>query len=168
MWNVLEPWQIQALQRLATLEPDRLETILNTLWQSYPGLFEELAVMAAERDALSSTRCAEVLGIPVEEVQGRIAALNQREDLAERLVVMDDEKHVAKFEEAQVTVWEIVRTYRRLGSVERLEGAFPSLTRGQIAAALKYAQAHPEEIEAQIARYEETTTRRQPDFRLAG
>jgi uncharacterized protein (DUF433 family) len=59
-----------------------------------------------------------------------------------------------------VAVWEIVREYRKIGSVERLERSFPSLTRGELAAALKYAEHNPEEIENRILRYEDVRHRR--------
>lgn len=165
MWNVLEPWQTRQLQRLAAIDPERAEGMLNTLWQQYPGLYEEMAIMAVDQEALTVAQTAELLSIPTAEVDAKLVAWRRREVGSERLVVAGP---VAKLEETGVPVWEIVRELRKLGSVERLESRFPTLNRGQIAAALRYAQNHPQEIEDQIGRYEEARERQRAEYPFAG
>lgn len=164
MWNVIEPWQLQQLQRLASMDPERVETILNTLWRQYDGLFAELAVLATDQEELSVERCAQLLGVSPEEVERRMLAFRVAVR-NERAVVHDGT--VARLHEGRIPVWEVVREYRKLGSVERLAESFPSLTQGELAAALKYAEANPEEIEGQIARYEEVLVKRRAEYPFA-
>ncbi len=165
MWRVIEPWQLQQLQRMASLDPERVETVLNTLWNSYPGLFEELAVSAVDHEALTLDECAERIGTDSAEVGRQLFAFRTTCVREDRLVVLDGT--VARLSEGQVAVWEVVREYRKLGSVERLAAAFPSLTQRELAAALKYAEANPEEIEAQITRYEEAVGKRRAEYPFA-
>ncbi|RYG39677.1 hypothetical protein EON79_23955, partial [bacterium] len=156
MWNVLEPWQIRQLQRLAAIDPERVEAMLNTMWQQYPGLYEEMAVMAVDQGSLTVVQAAELLKIPSAEVDAKLTAWRKREIGSERLVIAGP---VARLDESGIAVWEIVREFRKLGSVERLETRFPTLNRGQLAAALRYGQSHPQEIEDQIDRYEQALER---------
>jgi uncharacterized protein (DUF433 family) len=165
MWKVIEPWQLQQLQRLAALDPERVESMLNTLWNSYPGLYEELAVSAVDQEALAVDACAHRMGVEAEEVRRQVFAFRTTSAHDERMVVHDGP--IARLTEGQVAVWEVVREYRKLGSVERLAASFPSLTHRELAAALKYAEANPEEIESQITRYEEVLGKRRSEYPYA-
>ena len=69
MWARLEPWQLLQLQRLAKLDPQRVEMILNTLWNRYQGLYTELAVSAVDQEMLSVGDCAERLSVPAEQIE---------------------------------------------------------------------------------------------------
>ncbi|CAN5427005.1 hypothetical protein BH11ARM2_BH11ARM2_08520 [soil metagenome] len=165
MWNVLEPWQTRQLQRLAAIDPERAEGMLNTLWQQYPGLYEELTIMALDQNAITLAQATELLAVPSAEIDAKLVAWRRRDVGSERLVVPG---LIAKLDEGGVPVWEVVREFRKLGSVERLESRFPTLNRGQIAAALRYAQTHPQEIEDQISRYEEARERQRAEYPFAG
>ena len=167
MWKVFEPWQLSQLHRLSELDIERTETVLNTLWNQFPGLFEDVAVMAVDQGALAVDKAAELCGASVAEIEARLQVLRRQESLLERMVTLDD-ANVARLEDGKVAVWEIVRELRKLGSVERLESAFPSLQRTEIAAALKYAQIHPVEIEEQIRKYEEAMSRRRAVYPSLG
>ncbi|MGV3615480.1 MAG: DUF433 domain-containing protein [Fimbriimonas sp.] len=165
MWRVIEPWQLAQLQRMAALDPERVETVLNTLWKSYPGLFEELAVSAVDQRDLSVDACADRIDVDAAEVERQLFAFRNTSVRPDRLVVHDGT--VARLSEGQVAVWEVVREYRKLGSVERLAASFPSLTHRELAAALKYAEAHPDEVEAQIERYETALGKRRAEYPFA-
>jgi len=50
-----------------------------------------------------------------------------------------------------IEVWEIISTYKAVGrSWSELQAAFPWLTPSQIRAAIRYYEAFPEEVEAQL------------------
>ena len=166
MWHVLEPWQFTQLKRLASFDPERVETTMNTIWNAYPGLFEEVCVSAVDQEQLTVARCAEILGIPEGRVEEHLHDFRARPPQPAAAVVRD-ERAVARLAEGHVAVWEIVREYRKLGSVERLVDSFTSLSRGELAAALKYAEQNPAEIEAHIARYEELLAKRRAEYPFA-
>lgn len=166
MWRLMEKWQLPQLQRLAAQDPERVESMLNALWQSYPGLYQEMAIAAVDQGALSAEACAERLGTDEREVQRQVRAYRESMRLAaDRYLVRDGA--VARLSEGGVAVWEVVREYRKLGSVQRLAESFPSLTQRELAAALKYAEANPEEIESQISRYEEVRSKRRAEYPYA-
>ena len=166
MWHVLEPWQFSQLKRLATFDPERIETTMNVVWNSAPGLFEEVCVSGVDQEQLTVSRCAELLGVPEERVEELLRQFRSRPPQPASAVVRDD-RAVARLAEGHVAVWEIVREYRKLGSVERLVDSFTTLSRGELAAALKYAEQNPAEIEAQIARYEEILAKRRAEYPYA-
>lgn len=165
MWHVLEPWQFSQLKRLASFDPERIETTLNTIWNAYPGLFEEICVSAVDQEQLTVARCAEILGSPESRVEELLHAFRARP--AAQTAVVRDERSVARLAEGHVAVWEIVREYRKLGSVERLVDSFTSLSKRDLAAALKYAEQHPAEIEAHISLYEEMLAKRRAEYPFA-
>jgi len=156
MWKQIAPWQLKQLQRLSSLDPERCETFLNTLYRQVPGLYEDLVIMAVDANELSAEKAAELLQVPSAEIDARLQVFRRLEAVAEQQITRDGESQVARLQSGGVAIWEIVRELRKLGSVERLESSFPSLSRGDIAAALRYAQNHPEEIESQIRRYEDS------------
>jgi uncharacterized protein (DUF433 family) len=82
--------------------------------------------------------------------------------------VLDEERgNVARLAEARIPIWEIVREFRKLGSVELLREAFPFLTPSELVAAMRYAEAHPSEIEAQIQQFESLIERRKTEYPFA-
>jgi uncharacterized protein (DUF433 family) len=164
MWIRNEPWQLQQLTRLAYNDPERLETVLNTLWRSFPGLLPEVAIAAVDQESLSVDDCARLLEISPAEVEERLVAFRQHAVRTDRAVVHHGDRNVAKLVEGQVCVWEVVRQYRKLGSVERLSQAFPAVPKHELAAALKYAELHPYEIENQIQEYEAVLARKRAEY----
>jgi uncharacterized protein (DUF433 family) len=167
MWTVFEPWQLGQLQRLSALDPERVESILNTLWNSYPGLMADLAVAAVDQEQLSVDRCAELLHTSSEDIEARLVCFRQRNVRAERLAIVEDERSEATLAVGGIKVWEVVRAYRRLGSVERLVEAFPAIPTTELAAALTYADKNSAEIEAQISKYEEVLKKRRAEYPFA-
>lgn len=165
MWTTYEHWQLIQLRRLSNVDPERVETMLNTLWNSYPGLLADLAISAVDQEQLSVDACAKLLNIPTTEVDQRLLEFRTRsvqKDCDWAVVV--DEGSCAKLADSRIAVWEIVREYRKLGSVERLTEAFPSLPKSELAAALVYAEQHPGEIESQISRYEEMLQKKRAEY----
>ncbi len=168
MWARLEPWQVLQLQRLAKLDPERVESLLNTLWHQYPGLYEELSIAAVDQDMLSVDQCAELLNKPSWVVDEKLLQYRSSTVSVESAVVRDDShRHVARLANGQITVWEVVREYRKMGSVESLRGSFPGVSEGELAAALRYAQENSEEIEALIREYEEVLALRRASYPFA-
>lgn len=168
MWARLESWQLPQIQRLAKLDPERVETLLNTLWHQYPGLIDELAIAAVDSEDLTVDDCSELLGISPFEVEVRLLAFRRAAVPVNSAVVHDNSaKHIARLANGQVAVWEIVREYRKLGSVERLRDSFPRVSEGELAAALRYAQEHADEIEALIQEYEDVLARKRAVYPFA-
>lgn len=160
MWARFEPWQLRQLALLAERDLDRAEHALNTLWSSVPGLYEHLTLGAAAAGDLSYEAAATLLGKP-EEVVRALAA----NTIAVQLYrPVHDAKNIARVAEGQLSVWEIVRVYRKLGSVESLVSAFPGVDKSELAAALRYAEENPAEIEALIAEYESVVARRRTEY----
>ncbi|MCC7229561.1 MAG: hypothetical protein IT203_04140 [Fimbriimonadaceae bacterium] len=166
MWTIYESWQLSQLQRLAVGDSERVETILNTLWHSYPGLLGELAIAAVDQEQLSVDDCARLLNLDVADIEAKLLEFRQKgiKDSYEWAVVIDSSNPVAKLADGQIAVWEVVREFRKLGSVERLTEAFPSLPKSELAAALIYAEQNPAEIESQISLYEEMIHKKRAEY----
>lgn len=167
MWQTLEDWQLTQLRRLAALDGERTETVLNTVWNSYPGLFEQVALSAVDQGELTPERCAELLETTAEDVIFKLAQFRKIVARHSNSAIVQQSGKDAKIAGGNVSVWEVVREFRKIGSVERLVEAFPSLSTSELAAALKYASDNPEEVEEQISRYEETLERRRSQYPFA-
>jgi uncharacterized protein (DUF433 family) len=153
MWARLEKWQFDQLVRLSAQDFERAETLLNTLWNAYPGLYAELTIRAVDQEQLTVDEAAARLDVSIEEIEASLVQF-RRSIPIEGAVVCEGEKLVARLVQGQLPVWEVVREYRKVGSVEKLKVSFPSLSESELAAALRYAQSNSTEIEAQIADYE--------------
>ncbi len=166
MWTTFDSWQLAQLKRLSNSDPERIETILNTIWKSYPGLLDDLAIAAVDQEQLSVADCAELTHAQTSEVEAKLIEFRQKNAHfdSDHAVVMAENSSVAKLADSQVSVWEIVREYRKLGSVERLTQAFPSLPKTELAAALVYADQNPAEIEEQISKYEEILHKKRAEY----
>lgn len=158
-----EPWQLSQLARMAKFDVVRLQSLLNELWRKHPTLFEELAISAVEQGELSVQQAAERLGASEHEVEYRVDLDREAHWTLGQSQIVESSRG-ATIEDAHVCVWEIVREYRRLGSVERLATSFPGLTTGQLAAALSYAREHPQEIENAIQDYETARSKTRQDL----
>ncbi|HEY3781146.1 MAG TPA: hypothetical protein VGL56_08700 [Fimbriimonadaceae bacterium] len=164
MWARLEKWQIKQLQRLANTDPDRVEALLNILWNQSPGLYSELAVSAIDQEMLSVEEGADRLSLTEHQVETELVDFRQKMTTVEAVVVHDDMRKAACIADGGVAVWEIIREYRKLGSVESLKASFPSLSEGELAGALRYAQSHPDEIESMISDFENVLARRRAEY----
>jgi uncharacterized protein (DUF433 family) len=164
MWAINENWQLSQLRRLGGVDPERVETILNTLWNSYPGLYAELAILAVDQEQLSVDECAQRLGIAPDEVLQRLIQFRRAAPLDLALVPDIKGQSVARIPDYGIAVWEVVREFRKLGSVERLKESFPAVPEGQLAAAMRYAQENPEEIDGQIQAYEDMAAKLRSEY----
>lgn len=160
MWTRYESWQLHQMQRLAKLDPERVESVLNALWLQYPKLYEELAISAVDQEQLSVDDCAERLGVSPTAIEERLISFRRSATFESAVVHDDTVKHVARLANGQVAVWEVVREYRKQGGLEALKQSFPGLSESELAAGLRYAQEHSEEIEALIEEYESVLARR--------
>jgi uncharacterized protein (DUF433 family) len=152
MWTPLEPWQVAGLQDLANTDPERVESALNAVWGARPDLLESVTIAAVDRDEIGARRGSQILGISVSEVRKRLAAYRRR-NLRSLCIVCEGSE--AKLADSGIPVWEVVRVYRKLGSLARLQRAFAGTSRNTLETALAYARANPREIEGRISRYEE-------------
>ncbi len=153
LWTKYEPWQLSQLLRLARFDPERLETILNTVWTMYPALRAELAVSAVEQAELRVVDAATFLGLTAEEIAERVEQYREASWAISQAQIVESDRG-AMVEDTQVPVWEVLREYRKLGSLDRLTESFPGMTTGQLSSAIAYAREHMEEIEAAIMAYE--------------
>jgi uncharacterized protein (DUF433 family) len=153
--RVFETWQMDQLNRIGAKAPARLEEFLLAIWNRYPALYEELAINAVDEGALTQEEAAERLGLTVAEVQERLTHLHHTGD--HRLDIVNG---VARLVSCGISVWEVVREFRANPDLEHLSASFPSIPMSELRAALRYAQAHPEEIEAQIEEFENLYAKR--------
>jgi uncharacterized protein (DUF433 family) len=168
MWSRLEPWQLPQLSRLAKIDPERVESLLNTLWHQYPGLFDELAIAAVDQEMLSVDDCCSLLNLPAWAIEEKLSKFRRAAVSVECAVVRDaSTKSVARLASGQIAVWEVVREYRKLGSLEGLRDSFPTVSEGELAAALRYAQENGAEIEGMIREYEEVLAMKRASYPFA-
>jgi uncharacterized protein (DUF433 family) len=152
MHRTFETWQVHQLQRLGDAEPQRLAAVMLALFEHFPDLYVDLAIAAVDQGELSIQEAAERLKIPVSEVESKFEAFHQGDQIGRRHVVRIGD--VARLINSQITVWEVAREYRLHKSIPLLKASFPSIPTSELQAAIRYAEANPEEIEALITRYE--------------
>lgn len=152
MWTPLEKWQVSQLERLSVSDPDRVEEALNALWDANPDLLESITISALDQKELSVNRAAELLGRTPGEVAKKLSVHRQRSLRSRWLVVSEGSD--AQLADGSLPVWEIVRVYRRLGSMERLQKAFTGVSQATLESALAYAKTHEAEINRQIDEFE--------------
>lgn len=151
-----EPWQAAEIARLAKSRPDQFQRLISVIQVHAPEVYEQLAIMAVEHGGMSSSECAACLETDEQAVDFRLEIY--RRDASEgdsTVLITSDKSGTARLAASQITVWEVVREYRKLGSVERLKSAFPSLSESELRAALVYAGRNPDEIGAKLMQYEE-------------
>jgi uncharacterized protein (DUF433 family) len=146
-----QPWQMQELELLGQLNPGRLEELLQALWNRYPFLYEELAIRAVADGTLTLAEAAAQLHISIEALQDKLEHFQNTGD--HRIDMIGG---VARLVSSQVAVWEVYRDFEQSGNLDRLMTNFPQIPISELKAALRYAEAHPEEIRVLIDRYEST------------
>ena len=134
-------WQMAELARLAQTNPERLEAILNSLWTANPGLYEELS-----EQANSVTEQSEIPAFALVETGGASCA---------------------RLSESRIAVWEIIRAYRKAGSIEGLHHEFPHVELGELKAALEYGVENQVEVDLLISRYESMLEQRRAQYPYA-
>lgn len=168
MMNGPEPWLVTQLRRLAQRHPEQFEALENHLRISQPNVYEELAIMAVEHGEMTSADCAVCLQTDEDHVGHRLEIYRRHaSESGEGILITTDAQGVARLANTHVTVWEIVREFRRVGSVASLKEAFASLTESELRAALVYAGRHPDEIGEKIREYEEFVQRTKAAYPFA-
>jgi uncharacterized protein (DUF433 family) len=161
-------WLIPQLERLGKTDSRRIEELLDVVRAYRPDLLDELALMAVEHGQLTHEEAAEILGSDTVVVAIRLQTLRDAFDEAvQGQTIVKDKNGVAKIDGKPVSVWEVVREYRRTDSVDAMKGALGSLTESEIRAALVYAGRNPDEIGAQIRAYEEVVERSKAAYPFA-
>lgn len=168
MTTTLGHWALPTLERLARSHPERIDEFLEAVRASRPDLFDELHLMAVEHGNLSREEAAVRLHAEPSAVETRLQVYREALTFeSESQVIERDRQGVARISGKHVTVWEIVREYRRTDEVDAMGSTFPGLTEGDIRAALIYAGRHPDEIGAQIRKYEEMVERNKAAYPFA-
>lgn len=162
MWTPYESWQVAELERLADQDLDGLEIALNEMWRRRPHLLEQVTLSALDRETITSDHALRILRIDREDLEDKLGQFRKRA-LKRRCVVVG-EGAVARLADGGLPVWEIVRAYRALGSLEALHEAFSGASTQALESALAYAEEHPAEIERQIERYEQLLERRKSEY----
>lgn len=140
---------------MARQQPDRLKALLAPMKTQMPGLYEELLLSAVEHGDLDQDSAAEALGVTLEGLHDRLELYRLRVSVADvDGIVSLDVQGVARLRGTIIPVWEIVRAFRKVGSVTELALLFPSIPESSLRAALQYCGRHPDEIAAQIQNYE--------------
>ncbi|MCB0825649.1 MAG: DUF433 domain-containing protein [Armatimonadetes bacterium] len=169
MPSTTEPWLITELKRLAITQPEKFDQIADHLRAFHGPLFEKLALSALEHGVLEPEECAICLATDVSSVAMRLEIF--RRDVSEdgnTLLIEKDARGVARVTGSEVKVWEIVREYRKRGSIEDLAEAYSGFTAAELRAALRYGEEHTEEIDAKIHEYESFFANAKNSFMKSG
>ncbi|MBX3118308.1 MAG: hypothetical protein KF784_04525 [Fimbriimonadaceae bacterium] len=160
-----EAWQLEQLAHLAVSDPARVERALAAVWEAQPDLLRDVVLWAVDRREIDHERACEILNIDAAELEKRLESLRSSTKTWEQYIEIEAESGTARMSDNHVPVWEVILEYRKVGSVGDLCETFPSLSKGALAAALRYAETHPKEIQDKIAAYESYVTRRQAVIR---
>ena len=148
-----EEWQLHQLKRLAESEPGRIQAVFKQLWETFPDLFEDVVVSAVEQEVLTPAEAAAKLDVSATTIDLMVIDLRQK-NLALGRAITRSENQPARLAQSQITVWEVVREYRKHLSTQKLKDSFPSLNLSEIQAAIHYGEGNREEVDKQIERYE--------------
>jgi uncharacterized protein (DUF433 family) len=165
MWTSMEPWQVAQLERLSRIDHDRVETALNSLWQSCPEIFQQITIAAIDESQITRERGAQILKLSLDDVDQMLADFRRK--ALKRCCVVVTGGSAAKLADGGLPVWEVVRVFRKVGSMEKLQEAFNGVSPQTLESALEYAEANPDEIEKLISRYEEMVERRRAEYPFA-
>lgn len=146
-----QQWTLRQLDRLEARAPGSTAEALRELLANHPNLREAVVIGAAEEDQITLAEGAERLGFDVDDLTRRV--LDHRR-INGTSVDPDGGPNGPRLRGSQVAVWEIVREYRRHGSLDGLARDFPAIPQKELQAALDYAEGHGEEIDSLIDRYE--------------
>lgn len=162
-------WPLTQLQRIAKHQPERARTILQLVLQHDPELYVELAVSAVDQEMLSIEDASQLTGLSEEEIHRHLVTFRNHVLYKEVQIVRDETRgNVARLANGQIPIWEIIREYRRLKSLDELALSFPQLTKSEIAVAIRYAEQNSEEIQCEIDGYESMTKRLHAEYPYAG
>ncbi|MCW5936473.1 MAG: DUF433 domain-containing protein [Fimbriimonadaceae bacterium] len=167
MKTISNHWALSQLERLARNEPDKLEVLLTKIKESLPDLYGELVLMSVESGQTSEVDAARLLDTDPVSVGMRLESFRLSVGENQLGHIVHDVHGVAKIEDKQVTVWEIVREFRRAGTVSAMRDQFPALNEVELRAALAYAGRNPDEIGGQIRAYEELVERSRAAYPFA-
>src|SRR3954454_12766700 len=103
MWTPLENWQVSQLERLSSIDRDRVESALNELWDARPDLLEQITVSALDQGDLDLERGAHILRISVAEIEQKLVEF--RRQALKRCCVVVCEGSVAKLADGGLPVW---------------------------------------------------------------
>lgn len=160
-------WATLQLQRMTRFFPERVDEAMLRLFELDPGLRNDLVIGAVDQEMLTVQQAAEYTGMAVEEIDGRLmefrTLMAQRDSKIEKM----SDKAVARVVGAGISVWEIVREYRRVGEFELLRESFPALTLTELTMAINYGKEHSDEIDREIERYEQVVARRRSEYPFA-
>lgn len=155
--STLEPRLLPQLERFARSRPERLAQLLARLREDAPEIFEELVLTGLEHGDISPEEGALILNLSPEDLADRQeryrAAISEGEEAS---LIVRDRAGIARVAGSIIAVWELVRAFRKAGTVAALHKLFPSLTETELRAALAYAGRHPEEVQARILAYEQS------------
>jgi uncharacterized protein (DUF433 family) len=154
MTTLSEHWLVPEIERLARSGPERIEAVLQALRSAAPEVHCELVLMALDSGNMSTVEAACRLATDEVTVALRLEAFRQSQSESNGRTIVHDKTGVARVADKHVAVWEIVREFRRAGSVQSMRASFPSLTELELRTALAYAGRNPDEIAGRIAEYE--------------
>ena len=137
-----DAWLPHAIETLAEQDRERYELFVFRVAEALPTEFSHLAAIAEHSYGMREGTLME-LGYPLDGV------------------VTKDSQGVAHIAGSPVAVWEIVRVFRRVSSVENLKAAYIGLSERELRTALAYAGKYPDEIGQQIELYEDSRRARE-------
>ncbi len=161
------PWSLLQLQRMTRFFPERVEEAMLRLLELDPALRNDLVIGAVDQEMLTVSQAAEYVGMSVDEVESRLADFRQLMCQREVRIEKTSDRAVARISGAGISVWEVARELRKVGTVDRLQESFPTLSRAELSVALSYADKNADEINREIQRYDEAVQRRLSEYPFA-
>jgi uncharacterized protein (DUF433 family) len=158
-------WQIAQLERLAQTDPSALEDALNAVYTARPDIVEFVVIGGVDQEEISVKEASQLLQKSEDAIEALLCA-HRRRTLKQQCVVIC-EGAIARIADGGIPIWEIVRTYRQVGSLERLSEVFAGISAPVLQAALAYAEVNRDEIDDQIGRYEEMLERKRAEYPYA-
>lgn len=157
-------WALCQMERMSRYDSERIHAILSSLFERDNDLLIDLVIGAVDQEMLSIHEASRITELEHYEIERRLFEFRNAVAFGEVNIVRESKAGIAKIAERNIAVWEIVREFRKVGSVDRLRGSFPDLTKKELAVALRYAEAHSTEIEQQIDQYEAVIERRRSEY----
>lgn len=159
---------LHQLLSFAERNPGRVEHALEAMWQADPHLIRDIAVEAVQGNLLTIEEGANWLGISVTEFESHVTKAAEEPGGYSTIGRDPDRRQPAKLARSGVAVWEIVREYRKEESLSRLQEHYASISHLELFEALLYAEEHPEEINADIERYEQFVRKKSEEYPRLG
>jgi uncharacterized protein (DUF433 family) len=158
-------WQLDQLKVLSTTKPGTIQKALDALWIAMPSLQKEVILTALAEGRINATYAARELNLSEDVVIEQAAEFGSEGTGRPILSLIECEAgKAAKLPESGLAVWEVIRKFRQLGTIQAVLESFPSLSEAEMQSALGYATMNSEEIDKNIRDYDDLQSRKYTEY----